>query len=150
LDLLITASILHDLGKVDELSYHRSFDYSDEGRLLGHIILGMERLEDKLRQLSDFPKDLALQLKHLLISHHGQYQWGSPRKPMTLEAVMLHYLDNLDARMNGIQQFLRKQVPEGSRFSRYHPFFEQYFYIPAQKGEMEVVNIIEKKETEEE
>jgi len=150
LDLLITASILHDLGKVDELSYHRSFDYSDEGRLLGHIILGMERLEDKLRQLSDFPKDLALQLKHLLISHHGQYQWGSPRKPMTLEAVMLHYLDNLDARMNGIQQFLRKQVPEGSRLSRYHPFFEQYFYIPAQKVEMELPNITEEKEIEEE
>ncbi len=150
LDLLITASILHDLGKVDELSYHRSFDYSDEGRLLGHIILGMERLEDKLRQLSDFPKDLSLQLKHLLISHHGQYQWGSPRKPMTLEAIMLHYLDNLDAKMQGIQQFLRKQISEGSRFSRYHPFFDQYFYVPAHKVEVELSNITEEKEHEEE
>jgi 3'-5' exoribonuclease len=150
LDLLIAASILHDMGKVDELSYHRSFEYSDEGRLLGHIILGLERLESKLSQLADFPKDLAIQLKHLLISHHGQYQWGSPRKPMTLEAVMLHYLDNLDAKMNGIQQFLGKQMPEGSRFSRYHPFYDQYFYVPAHKIEMEPANIIAEKEQEEE
>jgi 3'-5' exoribonuclease len=150
LDLLITASILHDLGKVDELSYHRSFDYSDEGRLLGHIILGMDRLENKIRQFPDFPKDLAVQLKHLLISHHGQYQWGSPKKPMTLEAIMLHYLDNLDAKMNGIQQFLKTHVSEGSRFSRYHPFFEQSFYLPTQKAEVEPLNIIEEKETEKE
>jgi 3'-5' exoribonuclease len=150
LDLLITASILHDLGKVDELSYHRSFDYSDEGRLLGHIILGMERLEDKIRQLPDFPRDLALQLKHLLISHHGQHEWGSPRKPMTLEAIMLHFLDNLDAKMNGIHQFLKTQVSEGSRFSRYHPFFEQSFYLPPQKAETEPSDIIEEKEIEKE
>ena len=150
LDLLITASILHDLGKVDELSYHRSFDYSDEGRLLGHIILGMERLENKIRQLPDFPKDLAVQLKHLLISHHGQYEWGSPKKPMTLEAIMLHYLDNLDAKIHGVQQFLKKQVLEGSRFSRYHPLFEQSFYLPTQKVEVEPLNIIEEKGTEDE
>jgi 3'-5' exoribonuclease len=150
LDLLMTASILHDLGKVDELSYHRSFDYSDEGRLLGHIILGMERLEDKIRQIPDFPKDLALQLKHLLISHHGQYEWGSPRKPMTLEAIMLHFLDNLDAKMNGIHQFLKTHVSEGSRFSRYHPFFEQSFYLPPQKAETEPSDIIEEKELEKE
>jgi len=150
LDLLITASILHDLGKVDELSYHRSFDYSDEGRLLGHIILGMERLENKIRQLPDFPKDLAVQLKHLLISHHGQYEWGSPKKPMTLEAIMLHYLDNLDAKIHGVQQFLKKQVLEGSRFSRYHPLYEQSFYLPIQKVEIEPLNIIEEKGTEDE
>jgi len=150
LDLLITASILHDLGKVDELSYHRSFDYSDEGRLLGHIILGMERLENKIRQLPDFPKDLAVQLKHLLISHHGQYEWGSPRKPMTLEAIMLHYLDNLDAKIHGVQQFLKTQVSEGARFSRYHPFFEQSFYLPLQRAETEPLNIIEEKGEEKE
>lgn len=150
LDLLITASILHDLGKVDELSYYRSFDYSDEGRLLGHIILGMERLEDKIRQLRDFPKDLAIQLKHLLISHHGQYQWGSPRKPMTLEAILLHFLDNLDAKLQGVQQFFKKQVPEGSRLSRYHPFFEQYFYLPSHGVDVQPMDIIEGKEKEEE
>ncbi len=130
LDLLLTGSILHDIGKVDELSFDRSFDYSDEGRLLGHIILGLERVEDKIRQLPDFPKDLSSLLKHLLVSHHGQYIWGSPKRPMTLEAVMLHYLDDMDAKINGIQQFLKTQVPEGSSWSTYHRMFEQSFYVP--------------------
>jgi len=138
LDLLITASILHDLGKVDELSYHRTFDYSDEGRLLGHIILGLEKVEDKIRQMPDFPKELSTLLKHLLLSHHGQYIWGSPKKPMTLEAVMLHYLDDMVAKINGIQQFLKKQTPDGSRWSAYHRIFEQYFYMPTLWEHMEL------------
>ena len=150
LDLLLTASILHDLGKVDELSYHRSFDYSDEGRLLGHIILGIGRVEDKIRQLPDFPKDLSTLLKHLLLSHHGQDIWGSPKRPMTLEAVMLHYLDDMDAKINGIQQFIKKQVPEGSRWSAYHRMFGQYFYVPDFLGQMQVGDNIEKNEFEEE
>ena len=140
LDLLLTGSILHDLGKVDELSYSRSFDYSDEGRLLGHIILGLEKVEDKIRQLPDFPKDLSPLLKHLLLSHHGQYIWGSPKKPMTLEAVMLHYLDDMDAKINGIKQFLKTQVPEGSEWSAYHRTFEQVFYLPDLLEEMELTN----------
>jgi 3'-5' exoribonuclease len=150
LDLLLTASILHDLGKADELSYHRSFDYSDEGRLLGHIILGLEKVEDKIRQLPDFPKDLSTLLKHLLLSHHGQYIWGSPKRPMTLEAVMLHYLDDMDAKMNGIQQFIKKQVPDGSRWSAYHRIFEQYFYVPTLLEQMELPDKIVKNQSEEE
>ena len=129
-DLLLTGSILHDLGKIDELSYRRSLDYSDEGRLLGHIILGLERIEEKIRQLPDFPRDLATVVKHLILSHHGQDIWGSPKKPMTLEAVMLHYLDDLDAKINGIQQFLKAHLPEGAKWSAYHRIFEQSFYAP--------------------
>jgi len=150
LDLLLTASILHDVGKVDELSYRRSFDYSDEGRLLGHITLGIERVEDKIRQLPDFPKDLSTLLKHLLLSHHGQYIWGSPKRPMTLEAVMLHYLDDMDAKMNGIQQFIKKQVLEGSRWSGYHRIFEQYFYVPTLWEQIELSDKIEENKLEEE
>jgi 3'-5' exoribonuclease len=146
LDILITGSILHDLGKVDELSYHRSFDYSDEGRLLGHIILGIERVEEKIHQIPNFPKDLSIQLKHLLLSHHGQYHWGSPKRPMTLEAVMLHYLDNMDAKINGIQQFLRTKVFDESRRSAYHPIFEQFFYVPNLWEEVELSNNIDKDE----
>jgi 3'-5' exoribonuclease len=149
-DLLVTASILHDLGKIDELSYQRSFDYSDEGRLLGHIILGIERVEDKIRQLPDFPKDLSTLLKHLLLSHHGQYSWGSPKRPMTLEAVMLHYLDNMDAKINGIQQFLRREVPEGSRWSAYHRTFEQFFYVSPLWEQVELPDKIIKNGLEEE
>ncbi len=149
LDLLLTASILHDLGKVDELSYRRSFDYSDEGRLLGHIILGIEKVEAKIRQLPDFPKDLSTLLKHLLLSHHGQYIWGSPKKPMTLEAVMLHYLDDMDAKMNGIKQFLKTQVPEGSKWSSYHRSFERVFYLTDLLEETQLSNNIVKNEQEE-
>ena len=150
MDLLLTASIFHDLGKVDELSYHRSFDYSDEGRLLGHIILGIERIEDKIRQLPDFPKDLSTLLKHFLLSHHGQYNWGSPKRPMTLEAVMLHFLDDMDAKINGIQQFIKKEVPEGSRWSAYHRMFEQYFYVSLPREQTELPENIEKDALEDE
>jgi 3'-5' exoribonuclease len=150
LDLLLTASILHDVGKVDELSYRRSFDYSDEGRLLGHITLGIERVEDKIRQVPDFPKDLSTLLKHLLLSHHGQYIWGSPKRPMTLEAVMLHYLDDMDAKMNGIQQFIKKQVLEGSKWSGYHRIFEQYFYVPTLWEQIELSDKTEENKLEEE
>ena len=136
-DLLIAGAILHDVGKVDELSYQRSFDYSDEGRLLGHIFLGIERVEDKIRQLSDFPKELSTLLKHLLLSHHGQYIWGSPKRPMTLEAVMLHYLDDLDAKINGIKQFLKTDLPNGSNWSTYHRLFDQSFYAPGPWEETE-------------
>jgi 3'-5' exoribonuclease len=149
-DLLLTASIFHDLGKVDELSYHRSFDYSDEGRLLGHIILGIERIEDKIRQLTEFPRDLAMLLKHFLLSHHGQYIWGSPKKPMTLEAVMLHFLDDMDAKVNGIQHFIKKEVPEGARWSAYHRAFEQYFYVPSVAEHVELIDNIEKDALEDE
>jgi 3'-5' exoribonuclease len=148
LDLLITASILHDLGKVDELSYHRTFDYSDEGRLLGHIILGLEKVEEKIRQIPDFPKEVSTLLKHLLLSHHGQYIWGSPKRPMTLEAVMLHYLDDMDAKINGIQQFLKNQTPDGSRWSGYHRMFEQYFYMPTVLDDVKLPDKTEEYELE--
>ena len=129
-DLLMTGALLHDIGKVYELSYRRSFDYSDEGRLLGHILIGIETVEGKIRQLIDFPKDLSVLLKHLLLSHHGQYIYGSPKKPMTLEAVMLHHLDDMDAKVSGLQDFLKAKVPSGSKWSAYHPQFEQFFYAP--------------------
>jgi 3'-5' exoribonuclease len=149
LDILLTSSILHDLGKIDELTYHRSLGYSDEGRLLGHIILGIERLEEKIRQLPDFPKDLSNLLKHLILSHHGQYAWGSPKKPMTLEAIMLHFLDDMDAKINGIQQFLKTQVQEGSKWSSYHRLFEQSFYLQKSTEEIELLDNIMKNELEE-
>ena len=89
-------------------------------------------------------------LKHFLLSHHGQYIWGSPKRPMTLEAMMLHYLDDMDAKINGIQQFIKTQVPEGSKWSAYHRTFEQYFYVTNFSEQMELSDKIEKNELEEE
>ena len=150
LDLLITGAIFHDLGKVYELSYRRSFDYSDEGRLLGHIFIGIEKVEDKIRQIPDFPKDLSMLLKHLLLSHHGEYDYGSPKKPMIVEAIVLHQLDDMDAKINGIQQFLKARVPEGSKWSVYHPLFEQFFYTPTLEDQVELTDNTDKSEFDQE
>jgi 3'-5' exoribonuclease len=86
-DLLVVGALLHDVGKVAELRYQRSFEYTDAGKLLGHIMIGVELVEEKLRTLQSFPQELAVHLKHLLLSHHGQYEYGSPKRPKTMEAV---------------------------------------------------------------
>ncbi|HVK07485.1 MAG TPA: HD domain-containing protein [Gemmataceae bacterium] len=104
-DLLVMGVFLHDSGKVRELSYARNFTYSDEGQLLGHLALGIEMLADKARQVPDltgepFPAELLLRLKHLILSHHGDPQFGSPKVPMTPEAVALHAIDLLDSRIH--------------------------------------------------
>jgi 3'-5' exoribonuclease len=103
-DLVIMGVFLHDSGKVRELSYHRTFAYSDEGQLLGHLTLGIEMLTDRARKVPDltgepFPAELLLRLKHLILSHHGELEYGSPKVPMTPEAVALHAIDLLDSRI---------------------------------------------------
>src|SRR5258706_7718551 len=102
-DLLLTGAFLHDIGKIHELTYNRSFSYSTRGQLLGHMIIELEMLQTKLAQLPDFPTDLKTLLEHLIISHHGQYEFGSPKLPMFPEALMLHYLDDLDSKMEAMR-----------------------------------------------
>jgi 3'-5' exoribonuclease len=98
-DLLLTGVILHDIGKIDELSYSRGFSYTTEGQLLGHIVIGLRIIEEKLRQIPDFPASIRDLLLHMLISHHGELEFGSPKVPMFAEALLLHHLDNLDSKM---------------------------------------------------
>jgi 3'-5' exoribonuclease len=123
-DLLLAGIFLHDIGKVDELSYNRSFAYTDEGQLVGHLVMGVEMLREKAAQCAaltgePFPDELLLRLKHMIVSHHGAYEFGSPKLPMTLEAVALHYLDNLDAK---IHTFGREIREDPSRDSSWTPF----------------------------
>jgi 3'-5' exoribonuclease len=123
-DLLVTGIFLHDIGKVDELSYDRAFTYTDEGQLVGHLVMGVEMLRDKVERTANltgesFPPELLLRLKHMIVSHHGSYEFGSPKLPMTLEAVALHYLDNLDAK---IHAFSREIRDDPSRDSNWTPF----------------------------
>lgn len=99
LDLLVTGAILHDIGKLDELCYERAIHYTDDGQLLGHIILGLEQVTQRMNAIEGFPADCKTLVKHLLISHHGQYEFGSPKLPMFREALVLHYLDDLDSKM---------------------------------------------------
>jgi 3'-5' exoribonuclease len=131
-DLLLAGGILHDIGKVGELSYAIAFDYTDEGRLVGHIVMGTQMVADKIAQIEGFPKELAMLVKHLMVSHHGQYEWGSPIRPMTLEATILYYLDDLDAKVSGIKEFMQKGE-EGAKWTDFHRMFDRFFY----KGEGE-------------
>jgi 3'-5' exoribonuclease len=112
-DLLLASAFLHDIGKIREFNFKRHIDYSNEGRLLGHISLGLMMVEDKLKGMKDFPEDLSLKLKHLILSHHGEYEFGSPKRPKTLEAFALHLVDDLDAKMAGLGRFIEKDTQEG-------------------------------------
>ncbi|OGQ01583.1 MAG: hypothetical protein A2Z51_11380 [Deltaproteobacteria bacterium RBG_19FT_COMBO_52_11] len=133
-DLLITSGILHDIGKVAELTFGRAFDYTDSGRLLGHIILTVEMVDEKIRALQGFPETLALSLKHNLLSHHGEYAFGSPKLPMTLEALLLHHLDDLDAKVNGFLAWIEKEKGAPSRWTSYHKLFDRFIFKPEDTG----------------
>ena len=127
-DLLIAGTILHDMGKIHELSFKRSFDYTDEGRLLGHITIAVEMIEKKINAISDFPPELRMLLKHMILSHHGDYGYGSPKRPKTVEALMLYYIDDLDAKVNGFQQFIGKSGDGQSNWSEFHKLFERFLF----------------------
>ncbi|HSR13251.1 MAG TPA: HD domain-containing protein [Thermodesulfobacteriota bacterium] len=129
-DLLLAGAILHDTGKIAELSFERAFDYTDRGRLLGHIILSVEMVEDRMRTIPGFPGELALLLKHLLLSHHGEYEFGSPKLPMTVEAMLLHQLDDLDAKVNAFSAWMEKEKDAGGRWTSYFKLFDRFLYKP--------------------
>jgi 3'-5' exoribonuclease len=131
-DLLITGAFLHDLGKVKELTFEPQIDYSDEGRLVGHLSLGVTLVDEKLAGLKDFPDEIAIRLKHLILSHHGEYAFGSPKRPKFLEAFALHLIDDLDAKMNGLGRFMAKDRQDGA-WTDFSRLFDRYFL----KGKLE-------------
>jgi 3'-5' exoribonuclease len=109
-DLLLTGVVLHDLGKLHELRWGTSFDYTLEGQLLGHITIGIGMVEKKLAAMPDFPENLRVLVEHIILSHHGKYEFGSPKLPMIPEALLLHYLDDLDAKMQTMRsEFARAE-----------------------------------------
>jgi 3'-5' exoribonuclease len=127
-DLLIVGALLHDVGKIHEMSFGRSFDYTDAGKLLGHITIGVELVDEKIRTVEGFPRELALLLKHMLLSHHGQYEYGSPKRPKTVEATILNYLDDMDSKINGIQSHIAKETASTSRWTVHHRLYDRYFF----------------------
>jgi 3'-5' exoribonuclease len=108
LDLLLTGVMLHDVGKIWELTYDRSFGYSSEGQLIGHIVIGLRMISEKIASIPDFPPKLRMLLEHMIISHHGELEFGSPKVPVFTEALLLHHIDNLDSKMDCMQSFLEK------------------------------------------
>jgi 3'-5' exoribonuclease len=124
-DVLLLGAFLHDVGKVDELTYERDFAYSDEGQLIGHVVMAVGMLDKKLKDAERLsgealPDELVLRLKHMIVSHHGQYEYGSPKLPMTLEAVALHHLDNLDAKIHSFEQLMRDDPNVESGWTNFH------------------------------
>jgi 3'-5' exoribonuclease len=130
-DLLLTGAFLHDIGKIYELSYTRSFSYTSRGQLLGHMIIELEMLQGKIAQISGFPEEMKILLEHLIISHHGQYEFGSPKLPMFPEALMLHYLDDLDSKMESMRAHFEREAESGSNWTTYNPSLGRVLLNPA-------------------
>lgn len=125
-DLLVTGAILHDIGKTAEFNYTTAIDYSDSGRLLGHIVLGEKIVADAIGQLELFPDELALQLLHLILSHHGEKEYGSPIRPKTPEAFILNHADDIDAKAN---VFDRKRAESDEPWSEFNRPLDRFLYL---------------------
>ncbi len=116
-ELLLTGAILHDIGKIEELSYARSFGYSPEGQLLGHIVIGLRIVGHKLDGISGFPPKLRMLVEHMIVSHHGELEFGSPKVPVFAEALLLHHLDNLDSKMDAMRSALKRDSQVEGEFT---------------------------------
>src|SRR5579862_8833187 len=119
-DLLLTGAFLHDIGKIYELSYNRAFSYTTRGQLLGHMIIELEMLQEKIALIPGFPRELKVLLEHLIISHHGEYEFGSPKLPMFPEALMLHYLDDLDSKKESMRAHFEREAENDSNWTTYN------------------------------
>lgn len=140
-DLLITGVFLHDAGKTRELAYTRAFGYTDEGQLVGHIPMGVEMLTDAAAKVPDltgepFPRELMVRLKHMILSHHGTLEYGSPKVPMTPEAMLLHQIDMMDTRMHMVLRDIREDRGNTSAWTPYNPTLERRLYKGGPNGEL--------------
>ena len=133
-DLLRTGVLLHDLGKVREYNWESEIEYTDEGRLLGHIVLGAEMVAAAIAALPDFPPELSLRLRHMLASQHGRYEWGSPRRPQTLEAIALHHLTEMSAQLNRFSGLLKSRRAPGQPWTDYDRLLGRQLYAGPEDG----------------
>jgi 3'-5' exoribonuclease len=136
-DLLFLGGFFHDIGKIWELAYERVTDYTTEGRLVGHLVMGVELVDRKIRELESqegrlpgaFPEEKKLLVKHLILAHHGKLEYGSPKEPQCLEALVVHMIDDLDSKMNAIGQFIEQDLTAG-RWTALNKSYQRYFYKP--------------------
>jgi 3'-5' exoribonuclease len=133
LDLLVAGAILHDIGKIEGLTTTRRLGYSTRGQLVGHVALGLEILERHVANLEDFPPALKALLQHLIVSHHGEVEKGALREPLLAEAVVLHALDELDARLDQVWRLI-DQAPAGEEWTAYVPSLRRQLYCPSSNG----------------
>lgn len=118
-DLVIAGCLLHDIGKIYEISAFPKNDYTDEGQMLGHIVMGTEIVSDFAKKIPDFPKELLMLIKHIILSHHGEYEFASPKRPKCIEAMIVHLADNTDAKLKMIEEMLQN-APEQEPYVGYH------------------------------
>lgn len=128
-DLLVFGAIFHDLGKIWELEVQGGIRYTDEGRLVGHLVLSSELIEKEASQILGFPAELKNVLKHIVLSHHGRLEYGSPKRPKLLEAFVVAAIDDFDSKMNTLENYMRDEKRSGASWSRYNPSFDRYFYL---------------------
>jgi 3'-5' exoribonuclease len=129
LDLLITGCLLHDVGKIHEYSFTKKIDMSTRGKLLGHIVIGHDMVSAKIRTIRNFPDDLRDKLLHMIISHHGRLEWGSPRVPMFAEAIVLHYIDNLDSKVTMFRDEFERNLEANKEWSEFHNYLERELFL---------------------
>lgn len=134
-DLLLIGGFLHDMGKIYEFSFDRAVEYTDRGQLLGHLVMEVEAVSEKIKAIPDFPEELALLVKHMMVSHHGRLEFGSPKLPQTLEAVILHYLDDLDGKIQSIQSLMERE--RGSRWTSFHRSYGRNFFRGSSEEDQE-------------
>jgi 3'-5' exoribonuclease len=136
-DLLLVGGFFHDIGKLWELSYDRTTDYTTEGRLIGHLVMGVELIERKVTELNAqpgrlpgiFPEEKKLLIKHVVLAHHGKLEYGSPKEPQVLEALIVHYVDDLDSKVSAINQFITQDQAPG-RWTALNRNYERFFWKP--------------------
>ena len=136
-DLLLVGGMMHDLGKIWELQYEKTTDYTNEGRMIGHLVMGSELIEKKIQWLesqpgrlpSAFPEEKKLLAKHMVLAHHGKYEYGSPKEPVCLEAQIVHMIDDLDSKVNAIRTFVEQDAQAGM-WTLLNKNFGRYFYKP--------------------
>ncbi len=138
-DVLLAGVFLHDIGKVRELSYGKAFGYTDEGQLVGHLVIGVEMLNEKTKKVPEltgepFPDELLLRLKHLIVSHHGSHEFGSPKLPMTAEAIALHHLDNFDAKVHSFTRDIREDPNPTSAWTPFNQALQRRLFKGAADG----------------
>ncbi|MBN2809192.1 MAG: HD domain-containing protein [Deltaproteobacteria bacterium] len=137
LDLVLAGALLHDIGKVHELTYERNLDYSTAGRLLGHVMLGVRMIQDKAATLKGFPAATLMLLEHLILSHHGEYEYGSPKRPKTQEAILLNFIDDLDAKITAVNSHMKAAKNTEAEWSDFHRLFGRAFYLGSQERLLE-------------
>jgi 3'-5' exoribonuclease len=134
--LLLAGALLHDIGKLKEFSFDSfPFEYSDRGRLVGHMVLGIEMIQEKINGISGFPEDLGDRLKHLILSHHGRYEFGSPSLPMMQEAFALNFLDDLDAKINYLDRLAGQAKGEGYQWTEFQRNLERFLFVKGHRGD---------------